>query len=257
MSYDLADVVDSYDAKYATEEFRNGPSFYLLALKILYPLPGRKLLDIACGLGDLLYYAGLRQVECSGIDLSGIAVKAARKRAPQAQVEVGNAETLNYSSETFDYVTMLGSLEHLNNPGNGLLEIRRVLKWGGQALILVPNAYYLPDLVWRVWRRGYGPNHQQIVERFAAKNEWRKYIESGGLRVQRIRRFNFQFPLTKGDFAWYKQNPHRLLGLCVAPFIPFNFSHSFLYLCTKDPSSLGMEYHPLPWPVPPRLVDSD
>ncbi|MHB1357634.1 MAG: class I SAM-dependent methyltransferase [Anaerolineae bacterium] len=257
MPYNLADVVDSYDAKYATEKFRNGPSFYTLALRILNPLPGRKLLDIACGAGDLLYYACLRQMECTGIDISATAVNAARKRAPEAQVVVGNAEKLDFPDETFDYVTILGSLEHLNNPGNGLLEIRRVLKMGGQALILVPNAYYLPDLVWRVWRTGYGPNHQQIVERFAAKNEWRNYIESGGLKVQRIRRFNFQFPVTKGDINWYRQNPHRLLGLFAAPFIPFNLSHSFLYLCVKDPASLGIEYHPLTWPVPLRLVDGD
>jgi ubiquinone/menaquinone biosynthesis C-methylase UbiE len=249
------DVAQAYNAKYSEEAFKNSSSYYLLALNTLNPAPGGKLLDIACGLGDLLYFASQRQLDCYGIDLSIVAVKAARTRAPLAKITEGNAEILDFADETFDYVTSIGSLEHLLDPGKGLVEIRRVLKWGGYALILVPNSYYLPDIIWQVWHRGYGPNHKQVVERFAALNEWRGFIESGGLQVKRTRRYIFPWPRVKGDWAWYKQNPRRLLGLCASPFIPFNLSNSFLYLCYKDPASQGKEFHPPYWPPPPRLVD--
>lgn len=255
MSIELGDVAHAYNAKYAVEDYHNSPSYYLFAFKTLHPKAGGKLLDIACGLGDLLCLASQQQLDCYGLDLSDVAIREARIRVPKAKINQGNAEALEYVDETFDYVTLIGSLEHLLDPGKGLLEIRRVLKWGGQTLILVPNAYYLPDLIWEVWRRGRGPNHMQVVERFAAINDWRAFIESGGLKVQRIKRFNFQWPFTKGDWIWYKRNPRRLLKLLAAPFIPFNFSHSFLYLCVKDPASLGREFHPPHWPTPPRLVD--
>lgn len=249
------DVAKAYDAKYTAEGFRNGTSYYTWVLKTLAPQAGGRLLDIACGLGDFLLYASQKPLDCYGIDLSVVAVTAARARVPKAKIDEGNAESLAFDDETFDYVTILGSLEHLLDPGKGLLEIRRVLKWDGKALIIVPNAYYLPDIIWQVWHRGYGPNHKQVVERFAAINEWRGFIESGGLKVQRIRRYNYQWPRAKGDWDWYRQNPRRILGLIASPFLPLNLSHSFLYLCSKDSASKGIEFSPPYWPTPPRLVD--
>ncbi len=255
MPTDYYDVARAYNVIYSTKEYHNNKSYYLLALETLHPKAGNRLLDIACGLGDLLYLASQRHIDCYGIDISEVAVQAAQANVPEANISQGSGEALAFPDETFDYVTLIGSLEHLLDPGKGLLEIRRVLKWKGQALILVPNAYYLPDLVWNVGRHGRGPDHKQVVERFAAVNDWRAFIESGGLMVQRVTRFNFQWPSEKGDWAWYKQNPHRILKLLAAPFIPFNFSHSFLYLCTKEPISAGQKFNPPYWPSPPRLVD--
>lgn len=255
MSVDVHDVARAYDAKYSSEGFRNNESYYRWALDTINPQPGETLLDVACGLGDLLHHATGRGLRCWGVDLSPVAVEQARLRAPTAEIAVGDAEHLKFDDESFDCVTLLGSLEHLLDPGKGLLEMRRVLRWGGRALILVPNAYYLPDIVWQVWRSGYGPNHKQVVERFATAQEWRAFIESGGLSVRRIRRFNFQRPRGRGDWAWYRANPRRLLGLLAAPFIPFNLSHSFLYLSVKDPTTRARTYHPPHWPVPPRLED--
>ena len=249
------DVMDAYDIKYAEEGFKNNESYYRWALDTLNPPSGSRLLDIACGLGDLLYHTRERDIDSVGIDLSPVAAAQAHQRAPQAGVLVGNAQQLPFAEQSFDYITILGSLEHLLDPGEGLLEMRRVLKWGGKVLIVVPNAYYLPDIIWQVWRTGYGPNHKQVVERFAPAQEWRGFIESGGLKVERIKKFNFQWPKGEGDWDWYRANRKRLLGLLAAPFIPFNLSHSFLYVCVKDAASKGQSFAPPPWPVPPRLVD--
>lgn len=252
---DLVDVRKAYDARYATEGFRNNDSYYRWALNILAPKAGGSLLDIGCGLGDLLLYATQRQITCVGLDLSPVAIEHARKRVPSAHLIVGSAEDLPFAADSFDSVTILGSLEHLLDPGKGLLEIRRVLKWQGQALIMVPNSYYLLDIIWNVLRTGRGPDHKQVIERFATSQEWRAFIEASGLVVRRIKRFNFQWPRTRGDLAWYRANPRRWLGLLAAPFIPFNLSHSFLYLCEKDPASQGQTFVPPSWPAPPKLSD--
>ncbi|MBN1399608.1 MAG: methyltransferase domain-containing protein, partial [Anaerolineae bacterium] len=190
-----------------------------------------------------------------GIDLSPVAVQIAHQRVPPATLGVANAQKLPFADESLDNVTLVGSLEHMLDPGECLLEMRRVLRWGGKAAILVPNGYYLPDIIWMVLRTGYGPNHKQIVERFATAQEWRAFIESGGLRVLEVKNWNFQWPRTPTDWAWYRANRRRWLGLVAAPFIPFNLSHSFIYICRKEPVTEGQTFSPPSWPPPPKLAD--
>ncbi|NLV73452.1 MAG: class I SAM-dependent methyltransferase [Chloroflexi bacterium] len=248
------DVSQDYDAKYSQDGIRNSETYYRWIISLLEPHPGKRLLDIACGMGDLLLAATRQKLASFGVDISIIALNTARSHAPDARYALCDAESLAFPDQSFDYVTMLGSLEHLFSPGTGLLEIRRVLKRDGKALILVPNAYYLPDLVWQVGHHGIGPNHKQMVERFAAVNEWRGYIETAGLRVQKVKRYNLMLPRSKDDWAWYRKRPRRFLHLLARPFIPFNFAHSFLYLCTKA-HIVGLAPTPPEWPAPPRLVD--
>jgi len=248
-------VARAYDVKFAEEGFRNSATFYRWALDVLDPQAGDELLDVACGLGDLARFAADRGAKVHGIDLSSVAARATAAKVPEAGVAVANGEHLPFPDESYDAVTILGSLEHFGDPGRGVLEIRRVLRWGGRALILVPNLFFLPDLIWRVMRTGRGPWHKQIVERFAACDDWRAYIEAGGLSVTRVRRFDFQFPRGRDDWGWYRENPRRLLSLAAAPLIPFHFSHSFLYLCRKDPATRGATYAPPAWPAPPPLAE--
>ncbi|MHB9034198.1 MAG: class I SAM-dependent methyltransferase [Anaerolineae bacterium] len=255
MTQDNAEIKRAYDEIYATKGLQNNPGYYSWALGKLKPVAGKTLLDIACGMGDLLFLARQQGLMCFGLDISSVAVQKAQHRVPDAQINQGSAEKLTYADETFDYVTILGSLEHLSDPGAGLLEIRRVLKWWGNALILVPNAYYLPDIIWEVALHGYGPNHKQPAERFAPINEWRAFIESAGLSVKRTFVYNHQWPVTRGDWLWYRQNKRRWLKLLFTPLIPRNLGHSFLYLCVKDPATRGQTFAPPYWPIPPRLVD--
>lgn len=248
-------VMVAYDEKYVGHEFRNPNAYFRLAFRTLSPRIGENLLDIGCARGGFLRLASQHQIKCYGLDLSPVAVKEARERAALAQIIAGNAENLAFGDESFDNVTMLSTLEHLLHPDQGLAEVRRVLKWGGKVLIIVPNSYYLPDIIWQVWRSGHGPNHKQIVERFATVQEWRVFIESAGLKVRRIVKYNFPWPWTRGDWEWYRTNPRRWLGLIASPFIPFNFSNSFLYLCEKEAGTRDQVFVPPPWPAPPKLVD--
>jgi ubiquinone/menaquinone biosynthesis C-methylase UbiE len=251
----IRNVKDSYDEKYRTETFRNADFYFRLALKVLSPQTGENLLDVGCALGHFMEAASQEGINCYGLDLSPMAVKQARQRVPSATVAVGNAETLGFGDETFDNVTLLSTLEHLLHPAKGLLEVQRVLKWGGKALIVVPNSYYLPDIIWEVALHGYGPNHKQVVQRFGTAHQWRLFIASGGLRVLRTERYNFMLPRTRRDWEWYRINPRRWLGLLAAPFIPFHLSNSFLYLCEKHPASRGERFDPPAWPAPPNLDD--
>jgi ubiquinone/menaquinone biosynthesis C-methylase UbiE len=248
------DIIEAYNIEHEAESFRNDVSYYRWILKVLAVKKGQNLLDIACGLGDLLLCAEEKGLEAFGLDLSPAAIRTARERAPQSEIVQADGHALPFDENTFDSVTILGSLEHFLRPSEGLLEIRRVLRWGGRVAILVPNSYYLPDIIWNVWRVGRGPDHKQIVQRFATAQEWRIFIEAGGLAVRDIRRFNYRWPHTREDWAWYRANPKRLLHLAAAPFLPFNLSHSFLYVCEKDPVTRGHSFSPPTWPPPPHFA---
>ncbi|MEA3377653.1 MAG: methyltransferase domain-containing protein, partial [Chloroflexota bacterium] len=133
----------------------------------------------------------------------------------------------------FHYVTNLGSLEHYPDIPRGVREMVRVLKPDGRAAILLPNSYYLADILWQVWRTGYGPSHQQPLERFATVGEWSDILSEGGIDILRIHAYNFLFPVRRKDWQWYRRRPRRFLNLLIAPFVPFNLSYCHLFIGQK------------------------
>lgn len=231
----IAHVMAAYDEKFSHGGLRDADSFYRWVLQILNPPVGSALLDVACGEGHLLRCGEMRNLRCYGLDLSSRAVEIARENAERSQLLVSNGEALPFADERFDYVTCLGSLEHFFSPKLGLFEIKRVLRQDGLAGILLPNSYYLMDIIWQVWRTGYGPTHHQVIERFASFCGWRDFLESGGLRVLKSYKYNFKFPRSLSDIKWYVAHPRKILNLLISPFFPFNLSYSFLFICTKSP----------------------
>ncbi|WP_049900625.1 methyltransferase domain-containing protein [Natrinema sp. J7-1] len=61
------------------------------------------------------------------------------KRPPPVQFHRGDAERLPFATDTFDIVWSSGSIEYWPNPILALREFRRVLKPGGQVLVVGPN----------------------------------------------------------------------------------------------------------------------
>ena len=56
--------------------------------------PGERLLDVACGEGQLLGFAHSRGIEPHGVDLSDVALRAALASAPAAIVSTADGESL-------------------------------------------------------------------------------------------------------------------------------------------------------------------
>lgn len=233
MSEDLRDVIEAYDRAYAERGIRDSDSFYSWVVKLMGLKPGSTVLDVGCGEGIFLRYAERSGLKGFGVDISPVALRIARGRLKYGRLCQADGESLPFRAGQFKGVACLGSLEHYLHPEKGLQEIRRVLAEDGVAAIALPNSYYLVDIIWRVWRTGYGPNHKQMVERFATVREWEAFLEEGGLRVLRVYKHNFRFPRSSADLRWYLSHPRKILNLLVAPFIPFNLSNSFVFICTK------------------------
>jgi SAM-dependent methyltransferase len=100
-----------------------------------------RILDVGCGTGanlEMLAQYG----EAEGVDVSQEALAFCRERGLR-NVRQGAAERLPYDDESFDLVTALDVVEHLDDDTAGLREMRRVLKPGGRAMLFVPAFMFL------------------------------------------------------------------------------------------------------------------
>lgn len=100
-----------------------------------------KILEVGIGMGiDLLQYAKNGAV-CYGIDLTEGAIEETKKLfqafSLNADLQVMDAETLQFEDNTFDLVCSFGVLHHTPNTQKAINEIFRVLKPKGKAIILL------------------------------------------------------------------------------------------------------------------------
>ena len=233
MTLSESELRRAYDARFCEQGLRDSDAFYRWVLDVLDLPAESSLLDVACGEGHLLRFAEQRGLDCHGVDISPEAIRVAGRELKRTNLLVANGEELPLPSERFDAVISLGSLEHYLSPARGAREIRRVMKPDGVAAIFLPNSYYLVDIIWRVWRTGYGPDHHQVEQRFATVREWHHFLEGQGLQVLRTYKYNFKFPRSRSDLQWYRDNPRKILNLLAAPFMPPNLSYSHLFVCRR------------------------
>ena len=107
-------------------------------LNELGDVSGKKILDVGCGTGELLYVFenGYKNVEAHGLDISPKMLEKAKERTSNVEYKEGNVEKLPYDNDTFDIVVNSASFHHYENPQKALEEMRRVLKPGGKLYVL-------------------------------------------------------------------------------------------------------------------------
>lgn len=97
-----------------------------------------KMLDYGCGTGVLLQQFEKKfSLPSYGIDISYQAIKYCRKRG-LARVKLFNGKRIPFKENSFNIVTAIDVLEHIQNDIYALSEIKRVLNKNGIAILLVP-----------------------------------------------------------------------------------------------------------------------
>ena len=103
-----------------------------------------RILDVGCGTGLNMKYLA-RYGSVTGVDLSETALQFCRVRG-HSQLINAPIEHLPFPDDSFDLITALDIIEHLDDDVRGLSEIARVLKPGGRAIVLVPAYMFLWSL---------------------------------------------------------------------------------------------------------------
>ena len=138
--------------------------------------PEPRILDVGCGTGaNLKMLAAYGRAE--GVDISTQAVEFCRERGLDS-VKLGAIEHLPYESGSFELVTALDVIEHLDDDVAGLREMRRVLRRDGRLLLFVPAFMFLwgvQDDVSNHRRRYTLPRLVSAVEAAGFSIEWASY----------------------------------------------------------------------------------
>lgn len=225
------EIVEFYNKHYKESDlFYPNERLYRWILNKIKSECGEQLLDIACGLGIMSKIGNKMGFNSIGVDVSYQALIRAINEFSGNKLTLADGEHLPFSSGSFNVITNIGSLEHFISMETGMNEMKRVLKHNGTIALLLPNSYYLFDIIWEVLRKGYRPSHLQPVERFATSGEWQEFIKSSGYEIQYVCKYNFSFPTTKNDWKYYLRRPQRLIKVIFGPLIPFNLSYCFLFI---------------------------
>ncbi len=139
-------------------------------------------LEIGVGLGtDFVRFVrgGARAV---GVDLTAASVRSVQRRLEQeglaADVRVADAESLPFADASFDLVWSYGVLHHTPDTPRALTEVRRVLRAGGEARVMLYARHsWLAYGAWVRWGLLRGKPWQSIADVLAA------HLESPGTKA--------------------------------------------------------------------------
>jgi SAM-dependent methyltransferase len=147
-------------------------------------------LDVGCGAGNMIHHLA-RYGRVRGIEVDPRPVKIAQSRG--YDVRLGDAtQTIPFPDASFDLVTALDVIEHVDADENILREAHRVLRPNGALLITTPAFQWL-------W--SYNDELNAHKRRYTAK-ELRAKMEHAGFKISRLSyTFFLVFPLAAGMIA--------------------------------------------------------
>jgi SAM-dependent methyltransferase len=100
--------------------------------------PGR-LLDIGCQKGEFMWVMRERGWDVQGLEFSPLAPNVFG-----LPIFHGTLEQAPFAPRSFDLITLWAVLEHVHDPVGMLRSVRRLLRPGGRAFVLVPNFNSIP-----------------------------------------------------------------------------------------------------------------
>jgi len=112
-----------------------------------------KILDIGCGPGIIIEELLSKNAEIYGIDISKEMINLAKKKFPNVNFSVGDAENIKFPNNTFDVVISMGLIEYLKNDIKAITESIRVLKKDGILILTVPNQKSIHRIISRFGKR--------------------------------------------------------------------------------------------------------
>jgi len=192
--------IEDYDWVDVTDHFRGLESFLhksrekqIRKLIKQYSTNGHYL-DVGCGTGLLLRHLPKGSI---GIDINPRHVERAKKYAADAEVFLGDVESMEFPEQNFSNVIFTEVLEHLVHPEKTLDEIKRVLKPGGILIGSTPGL----SVIWKFRFLSSTHYHNEPFHNEFTKKELLNYFKGWNILFLKSAFFNssYYFVLQKHD----------------------------------------------------------
>lgn len=136
-------ISENYDGLNKVISFGTDAKWKKKILKMVQEKQPTTILDIATGTGDLaILFSSTSAQEIIGLDISQGMLEIGKQKIQaknlndKIQMVLGDGENIPYANDYFDVITVAYGVRNFENLKRGLAEILRVLKPGGQLLIL-------------------------------------------------------------------------------------------------------------------------
>ncbi|MBI2362127.1 MAG: methyltransferase domain-containing protein [Elusimicrobia bacterium] len=151
-------------------------------VKNLWPVPGRRAIDIGCGDGECTARVlGLVSPdEIVAIDPARAAVESAEKRItdPRITWQYASCYQIPYPDDRFDVALLMGVLHHVGDPAAAIAEALRVAP---RVVVVEPNGYN-PGLM---LVNEFVPSARHFGEKAYWPRSLRAWVRAGGGRIVR------------------------------------------------------------------------
>ena len=155
------------------DEYRYDKLNYLPRLVDFSSYKGKNLLEVGCGAGiDLVRFAR-GGAKVTGIDLSTTAIDLARRNFEQSDLNadlcVMNGESMQFADNSFDVVYAHGVLQYTADSTKMVDKIHRVLRPGGEAIMMVYNKHSWLNLMRKVTRVPLEHEDAPVLKKFSVR----------------------------------------------------------------------------------------
>jgi len=103
-----------------------------------------KIIDLGCGNGEHFRY--IKNHNIVGIDVNEKRLETARKKYPDISLYQESINHLSFKDEQFDSAVAIYVLEHLVDLQMALSEVKRILKPGGEFIMIIPTENFIYKL---------------------------------------------------------------------------------------------------------------
>jgi len=123
------------------ERLKNCPNEYFedyIQMVTHFLAAGKTFADLGCGTGQSSSLFS-KHYQVTGVDISPLFLKEARKKFPQINFTKGDITQLPLKDNSFDGAGCFNVLEHISTPQKAVAEMIRITKKGGLIFICCPN----------------------------------------------------------------------------------------------------------------------
>ena len=148
---------------------------------------GEKILDVGCAAGGISKELAKSGCTVHAIDVLDESIKVAKEfsSSPKITYEVRDILKQPFPEKSFDCITFLETIEHVENPAQFFHEFYKILKDGGHLVVSTPNSTSLKNTL-------YALSYKKKNKQKRVINEIGSEPKSTGTQLEHI--YNWDFP---------------------------------------------------------------